>query len=99
MLPSDNWRQSQSCVDYIVYVHVLPPVDARHWQTMVERLRTLGLCEDTSFGVTTVRGSWGFFQIPAPGFPELKATFFQSCGQAECERLLMAIDTIMETAR
>jgi hypothetical protein len=94
-----NWRQSQTCVDYVVYVRDLPSLDHRHWQDMVARMRTLGTCQDTAIGVTTVRGAWGFFQIPAPGFPELKATFFQTSEPAERSRLLTDIADILETTR
>jgi hypothetical protein len=91
-----NWRQSKTCVDYVVYVHALPEVSVAHWQEMVSQMRALGFCHDTSIGVTTVRGSWGFFQIPIHGFPELKATFFQISRPAERERLLAALSEIFE---
>ena len=94
-----NWRQSQTCVDYVVYVRDLPSPDFGLWQDMVARMRALGLCQDTPFGVTTVRGAWGFFQIPAHGFPELKATFFQTSEPAERGRLLTAIADILEMTR
>lgn len=94
-----NWRQSQTCVDYVVYVRDLPSLDHRRWQAMAARMRSLGICQDTPFGVTTVRGAWGFFQIPAHGFPELKATFFQTSGPAERNRLLTDIADILETTR
>ncbi len=91
-----NWRWRQACVDYIVYVCPLPAFDAFHWQERVKRLRALGICQDTAFGVTTVRGPWGFFQIPVHGFPEMKVTFFQIAGTSERRRLLVEIAAILE---
>jgi hypothetical protein len=59
-------------------------------------MRALGICDDTSFGVVTVRGAWGFFQIPAAGFPEMKITFFQSGKEADRVRLLRTLANILE---
>ena len=95
----ENWRQTQTCVDYIVYVHALPAIDKARWIEMVKRMRALGICQDTSFGVTTVRGAWGFFQIPVLGFPELKVTFFQSSQTTEHRRLLTDLADILEMER
>lgn len=91
-----NWRWRQACVDYIVYVCPLPAFVTGHWQEMVKRLRALGICQDSAFGVTTVRGPWGFFQIPVQGFPEMKITFFQITEKSERRRLLTEIAAILE---
>jgi hypothetical protein len=94
-----NWHQSQTCVDYIVYAYALPTIDMSRWQAMVKQMRMLGICQDTTFGVTTVRGPWGFFQIPAHKFPDLKATFFKTSELVERRRLLAAISEILENVR
>ena len=93
-----HWRRTQACVDYIVYVHALPAIDPARWGERVRRMRALGICQDTSFGVTTVRGAWGLFQIPMPGFPELKVTFFRGGLATEQRRLLVELADILETA-
>lgn len=93
---ASRWRRHEACVDYLVYVHPLPVVPASLWQAQVARMRALGTCHDTSFGVTTVRGPWGFFQIPAPGFPELKATFFQISEPGKRRCLLQELQAILE---
>ena len=93
------WREGRSCVDYAVYVSDLPPCSPKRWNEMAAQMRALGICQDTSFGVTTVRGEWGFFQIPAANFPEMKVTFFQTARVAERIRLLTAIRKIVITNR
>jgi hypothetical protein len=83
-------------VDYIVFTRTLQAVSTECWLDQVARMRLLGICEDTSFGVVTVRGVWGFFQIPAAGFPEMKITFFQSGKEADRVRLLRTLANILE---
>jgi hypothetical protein len=85
------WRQGETCVDYQVFVCDLPKFEGSDWQSAVARMRALGQCEDNACGVTTVRGSWGFFQIPVRGFPELKVTFFQFTRQHQRRRFLWAL--------
>jgi hypothetical protein len=85
------WRKSATCVDYRVYVCDLPDLDSLQWQSAVERMRILGQCHDNPCGVTTVRGSWGFFQIPPAGFPELKVTFFRFTRSNRRRSLLRAL--------
>ena len=94
-----NWLPAQACVDYAVYSHALPAVDRVRWEEMTLLLRSLGICQDTSIGVATIRGGGGFFQIPVYGFPELKVTFFQIGSMAERRRLLMNIAEILEIER
>ncbi len=89
------WQPGRTCVDYIVFTHPLLAFSAECWLGKVSRMRALGICEDTSFGVVTVRGAWGFFQIPAAGFPELKITFFQSGEEADRVRLLRVLANIL----
>jgi hypothetical protein len=95
----NNWRQTGTCVDYLVCVRDLPTLEPSRWRAVAEQLRLLGISEESAFGVTTVRGAWGFFQIPAPGFPELKVTFFQAGEAAEKRSLLIAIANILEMER
>ena len=90
------WRPGRTCVDYIVFTRPLQVVSAERWLDQVARMRALGICEDTSFGVVTVRGTWGFFQIPAAGFPELKITFFQTGKKADRKYLLRTLANILE---
>jgi hypothetical protein len=91
---ASNWRRHEACVDYLVYVRPLPSLALPRWQDSVARMRVLGVCQDTSFGVTTVRGPWGFFQIPAYGFPELKVTFFQVGEPVQRRHLLHDLNNI-----
>jgi len=58
-------------------------------------MRALGICDDTSFGVVTVRGAWGFFQIPAAGFPEMKL-LLSVWQEADRVRLLRTLANILE---
>ena len=95
MCPS-LWRLGRTCVDYIVFTRPLQAVSAERWLDQVTCMRALGICDDTSFGVVTVRGTWGFFQIPAAGFPEMKITFFQSGKEADRVRLLRTLANILE---
>ena len=90
------WRPGRTCVDYIVFTHPLQDVSTEYWLDQVVRMRALGICDDTPFGVVTVRGTWGFFQIPAAGFPEMKITFFQSGKKADRGRLLRTLANILE---
>jgi hypothetical protein len=90
------WRLGRTCVDYIVFTRPLQAVSAERWLVQVSCMRVLGICDDTPFGVVTVRGTWGFFQIPAAGFPELKITFFQSGKEADRMHLLITLANILE---
>ena len=85
------WRRAQTCVDYRVYVCDFPQCDDARWRWAVARMRMLGRCESNACGVTYVRGAWGFFQIPARGFPELKVTFFHFTRRRQRRVLLSAI--------
>ena len=91
-----RWRQYEACVDYLVYVHSLPNFTHARWQQLTKRMQALGHCVTSGFGVVTVRGDWGFFQIPAAGFPELKVTFFQTSGDRERAEILSALTDILE---
>ncbi|MEJ2591788.1 MAG: hypothetical protein P8178_10370 [Candidatus Thiodiazotropha sp.] len=96
MSSDPRWRQHEACVDYLVYVHSLPHFTQARWQQLTKRMQALGHCVRSGFGVVTVRGDWGFFQIPAAGFPELKVTFFQTAGDRERTEILSALTDILE---
>ncbi len=95
---ASGWRKAQACVDYIAYTHALPSTNDCGWQEISTRLRVLGICQDTALGVTTVRNTWGFFQIPKRDFPELKVTFFRISRVADRNNVLAAIAAILEPA-
>jgi hypothetical protein len=85
------WRISGTCVDYQVFVCDLPEFDDSGWESTVAGMCALGHYDTNACGVTTVRGDWGFFQIPIRGFPELKVTFFQMTRRQQQRRLLDAL--------
>jgi hypothetical protein len=93
------WRKSGTCVDYQVFTCALPDFDESGWESAVAGMRALGRCESNACGVTTVRGDWGFFQIPVRGFPELKVTFFQTTRRQRQWRLLDALAGILRKNR
>lgn len=86
-------------MDYLVYVYRLPNIDRALWQQMTRRMQALGHCRKSGFGVVTVEGDWGFFQIPAAGFPEFKITFFQTSEALERTSLLSDLAGILEMSR
>jgi hypothetical protein len=95
----DLWRPAGTCVDYQIFVRDLPYFEDGDWRSGVAGMRALGLCEDNACGVTTVRGEWGFFQIPARGFPELKVTLFQFTPKRQRRQLLNALANALDGSR
>lgn len=94
------WRRTGTCVDYQVFVCGLPALDDSGWESAVARMRALGRFDTNACGITTVRGDWGFFQIPVRGFPELKVTFFQTARKHRQRQLLDAIsDTLHKDSK
>lgn len=90
------WRNAETCVDYRVYVRQLKGFTETEWCACAEKLRDLGKCRTNAFGIFTVSGGWGFFQIPSPGFPELKVTFFQFVSLSKRQSIFARIENALQ---
>jgi len=81
-----------SCTDYHTFVTPLDTaMESAAFNSLTERLRTLGVADQARMGVIYVRGPWGFLVIPSPGYPELRVSFYHDTSEHDMDDVLASI--------
>ncbi len=89
------FTQVESCVDYQSFVYSLDKqFTPQRYEVCGRLLLSLGTVTEERMGVVYVRGPWGFFVVPAYGYPTLKISFFHDSTSKEIEHVLLKIYNI-----
>ncbi len=88
-----------ACVDYRAFILPLTGLDRPAWNGFRRSLQALAETTEVRLGVLRILGWWGFLDVPAYGFPELKVSFYRDTPDETIRAYLVEIEAHVRTSR